>query len=373
MKKRKYMLIERDEAENLVLLSLFSFALTIIAVRLFLEATGYPQVGNGTLHIAHVLWGGLLLFVAVVIVLIWDNPSVMRLTAVLGGIGIGLFIDEVGKFITQSNDYFFPAAAPIIYGFFLLTVLVYLLVRRPDKADPRRAMVHALEQIQDAIYGELDEQEVEALKQNLLAAQNAEREEIAQMAVLLSGYVAEGNVPFKDYKPNFFQRLVLTATRWGQAMGRVWHRRLIVIGLAITAVSAIIVLAGLLWLEFSPMAVTDQEFGSSTIVSLAIISKQTDVASINGNHLRDAVQIAIGVVSLIAIALILKGREKQGVLFAVVAIVLSLTAVQLITFYLDQFTAIIPTLYQLGFLFLVLTYRQWYLLPETKLSIVNGQ
>jgi len=368
MKKRKYMLIERDEAENLVLLSLFSFALTIIGVRLFLEATGYPQVGNGTLHIAHVLWGGLLLFVAVVIMLIWDNPSIMRLTAVLGGIGIGLFIDEVGKFITQSNDYFFPAAAPIIYGFFLLTVLVYLLVRRPDKADPRRAMVHALEQIQDAIYGELDEHEVEELKQNLLSAQNAERDEIAQMAVLLANYVAEGNVPFKDYKPNFFQRLILTATRWGQAMGRVWHRRLIVIGLAITAVSAVIVLAGLLWLEFSPTAVSTQG-----ISALAAASRQTDVANVNGNHLRDAVQIAIGVVSLIAITLIVKGREKQGVLFAVIAIVLSLTAVQLITFYLDQFTAIIPTLYQLGFLFLVLAYRQWYLLPETKLTIVNGQ
>ncbi len=368
MKKRKYMLIERDEAEGLVLLSLFSFALTIIGVRLFLEATGYPQVGNGTLHIAHVLWGGLLLFVAVIIVLIWDNPSVMRLTAVLGGIGIGLFIDEVGKFITQSNDYFFPAAAPIIYGFFLLTVLVYLLVRRPDKADPRRAMVHALEQIQDAIYGELDEQEVGELKQNLLVAQDAEREEIAQMAVVLSNYVAEGNVPFKDYKPNVFQRVQLAFTHWGQAMGRVWHRRLILIGLGITAVFAVLVLGALLWLTFSPTAVAEQ-----SLSALATASQQTDVANLNGNYLRDAVQIAIGIVSLVAIILLVKGREKQGILFAVVAIVLSLTAVQLITFYLDQFTAIIPTLYHLAFLFVVLTYRQWYLLPETKLSIINDQ
>ncbi len=366
MKKRKHMLIERDEAESLILLSLFSFAVTIIGVRLFLELTGYPQVGNGTLHIAHVLWGGLLLFMAVIIVLIWDNPSVMRATAVLGGIGIGLFIDEVGKFITQSNDYFFPAAAPIIYGFFLLTVLVYLLVRRPDKIDPQRAMVHALEQIQDAIYGELDAHEVGELTQNLLAAQDTERQEIAEMAALLHRYVQEGHVPFKNYKPNLTTRIQLIIAGWWRAMGRVWHRRLIVIALSITAVSSVIVLAALLWLTFSLAAVTDQPYGTGGIASLAIASQQTDVESVNGNYLRDSIQIAIGIVSLVAITLIVQGREKAGILFAVISIVLSITAVQLITFYLDQFTAIIPTLYQLSLLFFVLTYRAWYLLPQER-------
>ena len=120
-KKPSRLIVEREDAGNYLLISLIAFAATVIVVRWFLELTGYPQVGNSTLHIAHVLWGGLLLFVAVLVALIWDNPSFMVVAAALSGIGMGLFIDEVGKFITQSNDYFFPAAAPIIYGFFLVT------------------------------------------------------------------------------------------------------------------------------------------------------------------------------------------------------------------------------------------------------------
>jgi len=55
---------------------------------------------------------------------------VKEASAVALGAGTGLFIDEVGKFITTSNDYFYPAAAPLIYGVFLTFVLAFILLRR---------------------------------------------------------------------------------------------------------------------------------------------------------------------------------------------------------------------------------------------------
>ena len=55
--------VRRPGSEQLILLSLVSFASTVIITRLFLELTGYPQLGNSELHIAHVLWGGLFLFI----------------------------------------------------------------------------------------------------------------------------------------------------------------------------------------------------------------------------------------------------------------------------------------------------------------------
>jgi len=86
-----------------VLLSLVAFAITVIATRVYLELAGYPQLGNSVLHIAHALWGGLLLFAAVLLPLAFANRWVLQASALLGGMGIGLFIDEVGKFITKRH------------------------------------------------------------------------------------------------------------------------------------------------------------------------------------------------------------------------------------------------------------------------------
>jgi len=73
-----------------------------------------------------VLWGGLILFIAALLPLLFTNQWIYTTSAVLSGLGVGLFMDEVGKFITQTNDYFYPPAAPIIYAFFLLVVLIYV-------------------------------------------------------------------------------------------------------------------------------------------------------------------------------------------------------------------------------------------------------
>ncbi len=359
MSRRDRLLVEREEAGNYLLISLISFAATVIVVRLFLELTGYPQLGNSTLHIAHLLYGGVLLFAAVLMVLIWDNPSFKVIAAALSGIGIGLFIDEVGKFITQNNDYFYPAAAPIIYGFFLLTVLIFLLVRWPDAIDPRREMILALELLQDAIYGELDAVEGQKLVENLQHARLSEKKEITKMAAVLQVYVDEGNVPFKDPDPGLLQRTWDRFESFAKGIGRKWHRYLVLAGLIITALGAVVTLGSLIWIAVSPEATTQTFFAE-----LAAEARSLDIASLGGHYLRIIVDFAIGVVALVSFYFIARGEEQKGILLAVVSVVLSLTAVQLITFYLDQFTAILPTLYQFAFLLVILSYRDWYLKPN---------
>src|SRR3954465_12518755 len=149
--------VKRTGAERYQLITLISFAASVVLTRIYLELTGFPQIGNGVLHIAHVLWGGLLLFVAALLPILIANRWVYKLSALLSGIGVGLFIDEVGKFITRTNDYFFPFAAPIIYAVFMRTLTIYIQVRRPSKHDSRAELYHALDEIMELIENDLDE------------------------------------------------------------------------------------------------------------------------------------------------------------------------------------------------------------------------
>ena len=159
--------IFQNRVNEYLLITLISFAASVSLTRLFLELTGYPQIGSGELHIAHVLWGGLLLFVGSLLPLIFVNRWSLDLSALFSGIGIGLFIDEVGKFITQSNDYFYPSAAPIIYVFFLLTVLLYVRVRRPQVNNERIYMYRVFRELEELLDNDLSIKENDQMMLNM--------------------------------------------------------------------------------------------------------------------------------------------------------------------------------------------------------------
>lgn len=132
---------------------------SILVIRLFLELTGYPQIGGDSLHIAHMLWGGLLMLISIFLLLSFIGRTIENISAILGGIGFGTFIDEIGKFITQDNNYFFQPSVAIIYVIFILILLVIRMVHWEKKYSSQEFLLNAIRELQEMVIDRLDNNE----------------------------------------------------------------------------------------------------------------------------------------------------------------------------------------------------------------------
>jgi hypothetical protein len=139
---------------------------TILVVRFYLKLTGYPQIGGSTLHISHLLPGSLLMLISILILLAAVNRAARGFAAVVAGIGFGLVLDELGKFITKDNNYFFHATPGLIYITFVALYLVvrYAAQRRFTQND---YLANVLDLLKDAAIKDLDAREYKHAKELL--------------------------------------------------------------------------------------------------------------------------------------------------------------------------------------------------------------
>lgn len=137
---------------------------TILAVRFYLKITGYPEIGNSTLHISHLLPGTLIMLTSVLVLLAAVNRGARGFAAVMAGVGFGLAWDELGKFITNDNDYFFHATPGLIY---LTFVVLYLIVRysAQRRLTENDYMANVLDLLKDAAIKDLDAREYQHARQ----------------------------------------------------------------------------------------------------------------------------------------------------------------------------------------------------------------
>jgi hypothetical protein len=185
---------------------------SVIGNRVFLIITGYPQLGNGTLHISHAIWGAFMMAIAIVFAISFLAPNNRTFIAFIGGCGFGWFIDELGKFITRDVDYFFKPTIALIYFVFIAMYLVFRGIQRRDySAD--EAVLNGLEALKSATIGELSEARRTAAV-TLLDATGASSEFAHHVRALLAD---ETGLP--DARPNRLER-------WGSAV-RAWYLGLV--------------------------------------------------------------------------------------------------------------------------------------------------
>lgn len=158
-------IVRYSEAGDLLEIFLVSAVVSLISIRVFLSLTGYPQIGGGHFHIAHMLWGGFGMLVAILSMFVLLNNEVKYFSAVVGGIGFGAFIDELGKFLTADNNYFFQPSIALIYVIFVLIFLLSRYFENDQKMTNKEYIINTLEIVKDIFSHDFDsEDKKKALK-----------------------------------------------------------------------------------------------------------------------------------------------------------------------------------------------------------------
>jgi hypothetical protein len=155
----KDLFIRNIEADSYRENFLVSAVISVFAIRIFLEVTNYPQLGGGDFHIAHMLWGGMFMLAAMFILLSFLSQRAAAVASVLGGIGFGAFIDELGKFVTSNNDYFFEPTIALIYIIFVLLFLISRFIPKYQEISQREYLVNAIEMIKESAIDDFDVEE----------------------------------------------------------------------------------------------------------------------------------------------------------------------------------------------------------------------
>jgi hypothetical protein len=208
---------------------------TILIVRAALAATGWPQLGGGKIHFAHLLWGGLGMLIAFVIFMAMKGRLWDLLATLAAGIGFGLFIDELGKFITSDNDYFFRPVVAFIYLIFVVLFLVTRALVATARPTPQAALVNLYGLASEAAVRPLNGSERTRALQ-LLAACDPADPAVQNLTRTVSAIAAHASAD-----PGIYERLSARASSfYASIVEKRWVKGLVVTYLALIALVGLV-------------------------------------------------------------------------------------------------------------------------------------
>jgi uncharacterized membrane protein (UPF0136 family) len=209
---------------------------TILIVRSALAATGWPQLGGGKIHFAHLLWGGLGMLIALILYMAMEGRLWKQLATLAAGIGFGLFIDELGKFITSDNDYFFRPVFAFIYVIFIAILIVTRALLTTDHPSPQAALVNLFGLASEGAVRQWDESERAQALQLLAACDQADPlvQQLAPVVTNLATRTSGRQGPYERLKARL-------GGFYGSLVRRRWFKTLLVGYLTLLALGGIFV------------------------------------------------------------------------------------------------------------------------------------
>jgi hypothetical protein len=270
------------EATTLLERFFVSAVVAVLLIRAWLGLTGYPQIGGDGLHIAHMLFGGIGMLIALLASLTFLGQRTRVFAAIVGGAGFGAFIDELGKFITSDNNYFYQPAVALIYVIFVLLFIAGERLTSDSHTTPDERLVQALDVVTNATIEGYPERQREQASQ-LLAESDPKNPLVPALENALAR-IAAAPEPAESFAEREAQRLASSYT-W--LVGQRWFLMFVL------AIAGIATLSNLRSLAVTILANPDdrrlQSYIDSTTGLLTIATLIASALLIAGLvHLRDS-------------------------------------------------------------------------------------
>lgn len=297
---------------------------TILCIRTQLWLTHYPQLGGHGLHIAHLLWGGLFMVIALAILLSYLGRGARQAAALVAGVGFAFFIDELGKFITADNNYFFKPAAGIIYLVFIAVYLASQAFQRHRGLNESELVRNAIELIGEATQGPFKaEYRDQALE--LLAAVPPTH----PMRAPLEGLARELDTT-PNPNPPWYRRLAdgfgRRYERWAE---HAWFHVVVIAVFAVWALSSVLVVFGLVLAFGFAGEAARAGFGQDAVMHLNLVNWATLVST-----------LVSGVLLVIGLVHFARGDRLLGYAWMTRALLVSIFVTRVFVFVESQFGAV---------------------------------
>jgi hypothetical protein len=312
---------------NLAALHLTFFVTAIateLCIRTQLYLTHYPQLGGHGLHIAHLLWGGLFMLTALAILLSLLGSRPRQVAALVGGVGFGFFIDELGKFITADNNYFFKPAAGLIYLIFIGLYLGSRAYQRHRGLNEAEKVRNAIELIGEATRGPF---KLEYRDQALaLLADVPASHPLRDPLIALAGNIDTAPNPDPPWYRRFADTVAAAYERWSE---RDWFHGLVLAVFVLWALASILTIVGLVLASGFAGDAARAGFQEDSVGHLNFLNWATLVST--------AVSTVFVVIGL---ARLLRGERLDAYLWLTRALLVSIFVTRVFTFVESQFGAV---------------------------------